>query len=108
VLLLGRGGGVLGVALAMLALASPAFAHDNLGGDELAMAFWMFSFSVAIALTGGFCLWWAARTGQFRNIEEAKYRMLEDAPDLDDLPAPEPRPQATRPAPAPRPAEHKV
>ena len=73
------------------------------------MAFWMFSFSVAIALTGGFCLWWAARTGQFRNVEEAKYRMLEDAPDLDDLPTPEPRPAArVAPARPATPVEHKV
>ena len=84
-LLVGRIAAVLGVVVAVAVLARPALAHDNLGGDELAMAFWMFSFAVAIALTGVCCLWWAARTGQFTNIEEAKYRMLENAPDLDEM-----------------------
>ena len=84
-LLVGRGAAVLGTVLIGIVLARPALAHDNLGGDELAMAFWMFAFSVAIAFTGACCLWWASRTGQFTNIEEAKYRMLENAPDLDDM-----------------------
>ena len=91
-LLLGRGAAVLGVVLALAVLARPALAHDNLGGDELAMAFWMFAFAIAIAFTGVCCLWWAFRTGQFTNVEEAKYRMLENAPDLDELLAPAPRP----------------
>jgi hypothetical protein len=84
-LLVGRSAAVLGVVLAGIVLARPALAHENLGGDELAMAFWMFAFALAIAVTGAFCLWWAARTGQFTNIEEAKYRMLENAPDLDEM-----------------------
>ncbi len=66
-------------------LAQPTDAHDNLGGDELAMSYAMFAFSVAIAVTGGLTILWAVRTGQFHNIEEAKYTMLENAPDLDDL-----------------------
>jgi nitrogen fixation-related uncharacterized protein len=31
-----------------------------------------------VTLTGVVLLAWGWRTGQFRNIEEAKYRMLED------------------------------
>ncbi len=66
-------------------LAQPTDAHDNLGGDELAMSYAMFAFAVAIAVTGALTILWAARSGQFHNIEEAKYTMLENAPDLDDL-----------------------
>jgi nitrogen fixation-related uncharacterized protein len=79
------------IGLALLAvmvwgiLATPTDAHDNLGGDELAMSYAMFAFSVAIAVTGGLTILWAIRTGQFHNIEEVSYKMLENAPDLDDL-----------------------
>ncbi len=79
------------ITLAVLAvivwgvLAQPTDAHDNLGGDELAMSYAMFAFSVAIAVTGGLTILWAIRTGQFHNIEEVSYKMLENAPDLDDL-----------------------
>ena len=55
-----RGGAAGGVLALLLVLARPALAHDNLGGDELAMAFWMFAFSVAIAATGAFALYIAA------------------------------------------------
>src|SRR4051794_2950065 len=81
-----RAGAALLTFAALAALATPAFAHDNLGGDETSMALAMFMFATAIAATGAFCIWWAWRTGQFRNIEEAKYAMLENAPDLDLLP----------------------
>jgi nitrogen fixation-related uncharacterized protein len=66
-------------------LAQPTDAHDNLGGDELSMAYGMFAFAVAIAVTGALTIVWAVRTGQFHNVEEAKYTMLENAPDLDEL-----------------------
>lgn len=75
-------------ALALLVwavLAQPTDAHDNLGGDELSMSYAMFAFSVAIAVTGALTIVWAVRSGQFHNVEEAKYTMLENAPDLDDL-----------------------
>ena len=102
-LVLGRGGVVLGVLLAGGLLAGPAAAHDNLGGDEMSMAFWMFAFSMGIVMTGIFALWWAWRGGMFTNIEEPKYRMLEDAPDLDLLEAPAPQP-VPRPEPPSVPA----
>jgi cbb3-type cytochrome oxidase maturation protein len=66
-------------------LAQPTDAHDNLGGDELAMSYAMFAFAVAIAVTGALTIVWAARSGQFRDVEGPKYSMLENAPDLDDL-----------------------
>jgi nitrogen fixation-related uncharacterized protein len=77
----------LGVAAVLVwaVLAQPTDAHDNLGGDELSMAYAMFAFAVAIGVTGALTIVWAARTGQFRDVEEAKYHMLENAPDLDDL-----------------------
>src|SRR5437870_3163305 len=82
----GRGALALGTLGLLALLARPAYAHDNLGGDETSMALAMFIFALVIAMTGAFCLWWAWRTGQFRNVEEAKYAMLENAPDLDALP----------------------
>jgi cbb3-type cytochrome oxidase maturation protein len=66
-------------------LAQPTDAHDNLGGDELAMSYAMFAFAIAIAVTGALTILWAARSGQFRDVEGPKYTMLENAPDLDDL-----------------------
>ena len=91
----------LGILLLVAALATPAAAHDNLGGDELAMAYWMFVFAVLIAVSGVVILWWGFRSGQFSGIEDPKYRMLDDAPDLDDLPGtmPPASPPASRPAP---------
>jgi nitrogen fixation-related uncharacterized protein len=105
--LLRRGGTAAVVSLALLAVARPALAHDNLGGDELSMAFWMFAFSVGIAMTGVFALYIAVRSGQFSQIEEAKYRILDNAPDLDDL-APAVPPAAPAPAPRPTPAPRAV
>ena len=39
-----------------------------------AFVLWM----VFVTLTGVIFLIWGWRTGQFRNVEEAKYRMLEE------------------------------
>ena len=39
-----------------------------------AFLLWM----IFVTLTGVVLLAWGWRTGQFRNVEEAKYRMLED------------------------------
>ena len=79
--------GLLAVLLlaGLAVLAPSALAHDNLGGDELAMAFWMFAFALLIAVSGAWIAWFAVKTGQFSNVEAAKYTMLENAPDLDDL-----------------------
>ncbi len=73
--------GALGLAL----VPTAAFAHDNLGGDELATANWMLVGAMVTIVMG--ILWgiWASRTGQFTNVEESKYRMLENAEDYDAI-----------------------
>jgi len=64
---------------------STAFAHDNLGDDELATAGWMLIAAIVVALMGALTLLWAARSGQFNNIEESKFRMIELADDYDSV-----------------------
>jgi nitrogen fixation-related uncharacterized protein len=68
----------------MLALApGTALAHDNLGGDELAMSNLMFIGAMIVIVMGIIAGIWAWQAGQFNNIEESKYRMLEIADDYD-------------------------
>jgi len=70
----------------MLALTpGQALAHDNLGGDELAMSSLMLIGAVVVAAMGALALIWAARGGQFNNVEESKYSMLENADEYDPL-----------------------
>jgi cbb3-type cytochrome oxidase maturation protein len=64
---------------------SPAFAHDNLGGDELAAIFWMLVSALVVAAMGAVALIWALRTGQFNNVEESKYTMLDTADNYDAI-----------------------
>jgi nitrogen fixation-related uncharacterized protein len=73
--------GAMGVALA----PSRAWAHDNLGGDELAVANWMLVGALVTVVLG--VLWgvWALKTGQFNNVEASKYTMLENAEDYDAI-----------------------
>ena len=70
----------------MLAVVpSPAFAHDNLGGDELAVANWML-IAALVTIVIGIMWWvWAARNGQFNDIESSKYSMLDMAEDYDTI-----------------------
>ena len=82
----GRGLLALGVFLVLLSVAPPAAAHDNLGGDEMSMAIAIFIAGLVTIAGAIFGLLWAAKTGQFNNVEQAKYAMLENAEDLDDLP----------------------
>jgi nitrogen fixation-related uncharacterized protein len=77
---------VSAVAGMLLALApASAFAHDNVGGDELAAANWMLVGAIITIVLG--LIWgvWAIRAGQFSNVEESKYRMLELAEDYDAI-----------------------
>jgi hypothetical protein len=70
----------------LLALApARVFAHDNVGGDELAVANWMLVGAIITIVLG--LIWgvWALRAGQFSNVEESKYRMLELAEDYDAI-----------------------
>ena len=64
---------------------TPAFAHDNLGGDELAAAGWMLVAALVVAAMGAAALVWAIRAGQFNNVEESKYTMLETADNYDAI-----------------------
>ena len=45
----------------------------------MALGLWVFlAWMIFVVFTGAVFLIWAWRSGQFRNVEEAKYRMLED------------------------------
>lgn len=74
-------GGTLALALA----PTVASAHDNLGGDELATANWMLVGAMITIVIGVFWGIWAAKTGQFNNVEESKFVMLENAEDYDAI-----------------------
>jgi nitrogen fixation-related uncharacterized protein len=72
---------------ALLVLAAPAIAsaHDAIGDDELAVANWMLvgaMFSVVLGLLFGY---WAFRSGQFSNVEESKFTMLDMAEDYEAI-----------------------
>ncbi len=75
---------IVGV-LALALVPAPAFAHDNLGGDELAVANWMFVAAVVTIALGALWALWAIRSGQFNNIEQSKYTMLENSEDYDAI-----------------------
>ena len=75
---------LLSLGVAMLALApGGAYAHDNLGGDELAMSNLMLIGALIVIVMGIIAGIWAWQSGQFNNVEESKYRMLEIADDYD-------------------------
>jgi hypothetical protein len=73
--------GTIGLAL----VPTAASAHDNLGGDELATANWMLVGAMVTIVIGVAWGIWASKTGQFTNIEESKYVMLENAEDYDAI-----------------------
>jgi len=78
--------GLIGLGGALLiTVPSPALAHDNLGGDELAVANWMLIAAIVVIVMGVLAGIWAAKTGQFTNVEESKYRMLANADDFDAI-----------------------
>jgi len=72
----------LGAFLAVMAPSS-ASAHDNLGGDELAVANWMLIAAMVTIVIGALAGLWAFKAGQFNNIEESNYSMLDTAEDFD-------------------------
>lgn len=78
-ILVGLGGFMLTVA------PGTALAHDNLGGDELATANWMLVGAMITIVLGILAGVWAAKSGQFSNIEESKFTMLETAEDYDAI-----------------------
>jgi nitrogen fixation-related uncharacterized protein len=83
---LAQGAAGLGTFLVLLSQATPAAAHDNLGGDEMSMAIAIFLTGCVLIAGASLAVLWAWRAGQFSNVEQAKYDMLKNAEDLDDLP----------------------
>ncbi|MDQ3927969.1 MAG: cbb3-type cytochrome oxidase assembly protein [Chloroflexota bacterium] len=72
-------------ALLLLAVPTIASAHENIGDDELAVANWMLVGALVAILTGVFMGWWAIRSGQFNNVEESKFTMLDNAEDYEAI-----------------------
>ncbi len=72
-------------AFMLVSLPSTAFAHDALGDDELAVANWMLIGAMITIVIGALWGLWAWRSGQFNNVEESKYTMLERAEDFDAI-----------------------
>lgn len=72
-------------AFLLVAMPVQAFAHDNVGDDELAVANWMLIAAFVAIVIGAFMGLWAYRTGQFSNVEESKYTMLDTAEDFDSI-----------------------
>ncbi|HMA38163.1 MAG TPA: cbb3-type cytochrome oxidase assembly protein [Chloroflexia bacterium] len=85
---LARGLAAVGMFLLLLSNATPAAAHDNLGGDEMSMAIAIFIVGCMTIVGAALAILWGIKTGQFSDVERAKYTMLENADDLDDLPQP--------------------
>jgi hypothetical protein len=71
--------------LLLAATPSLASAHDNLGGDELVVANWMLVGAFVVIVMGVLAGIWAARAGQFTNVEESKFRMIDNAEDYDAI-----------------------
>jgi nitrogen fixation-related uncharacterized protein len=77
---------LFGLGGAMLIMApGTAFAHDALGGDELAVASWMLIAAIVTIVLAALAALWAFKAGQFSNIEDSKYAMLESAEDFDQV-----------------------
>ncbi len=72
-------------AFLLAAMPTIASAHDGVGDDELAVANWMLVGAIVTIVLGVFMGLWAARSGQFNNVEESKYKMLEHAEDYDAI-----------------------
>jgi hypothetical protein len=83
---LAQGAAGAGTFLVLLSQATPAAAHDNLGGDEMSMAITIFITGCVLIAGASLAVLFAWRGGQFSNVEQAKYDMLKNAEDLDDLP----------------------
>jgi len=77
---------LFGLGGLMLIMApGTAFAHDALGGDELAVADWMLIAAIVTIVIAALAALWAFKAGQFSNIEDSKYSMLETAEDFDQV-----------------------
>jgi hypothetical protein len=89
-------------------LPAAALAHDNLGGDELSMSGAMLAGAIAVtamALVAGI---WAWRSGQFGNVEDSKYTMLDTADNYDAIMAEADRVEAAAKAESDTKSGHKA
>jgi nitrogen fixation-related uncharacterized protein len=78
---------IVWVAAGLLVALAPtsALAHENVGGDELAVANWMLVGAIITIVMGIIAGVWAIRTGQFNNVEESKFTMLATAENYDAI-----------------------
>lgn len=60
-----------------------ALAHDNIGGDELSMSGAMLVGAIAVTVMALVAGIWAWRAGQFSNVEDSKFSMLDTADNYD-------------------------
>lgn len=72
-----------GLAALALLVASPAYAHDAVAGEELAGAQEILIVSMILLVVGMIICFYAWRHGQFTDIEEPKYTMLRSENELD-------------------------
>jgi hypothetical protein len=70
---------LLGVVALMLVLTVPAFAHEGVGGDELASADSMLIIAMIFVLMTGMGIMWSWANGELKNPEQIKNQMLLDA-----------------------------
>lgn len=78
-----RIGRAIGFATAALLVAAPAYAHDAVAGEELSGAQEILLVAMVLLIGGLIICFWAWRHGQFTNIEEPKYTMLDAESALD-------------------------
>ena len=72
-------------AFLLLAVPTIASAHENVGDDELAVSNWMLVGAMVTIVMGLFMGYWAFRSGQFSNVEESKFTMLDTAEDYEAI-----------------------
>lgn len=72
-------------AFLLVAMPFQAFAHDNLGDDELAVSNWMLVAAMVTIVMGALMGLWAVKSGQFNNVEQSKFNMLDTAEDFDTI-----------------------
>jgi amino acid permease len=65
--------------LLTLLVVVPAFAHENVGGDELAGADVMLVLALMFFTMTGLCIIFSVQNGELRNPEAIKYQMLQVA-----------------------------
>lgn len=70
---------LLSVVALVLVFTVPAFAHEGVGGDELASADSMLIIAMIFVLMTGLGVMWSWANGELKNPEAIKNQMLLDA-----------------------------